>query len=81
MKQEKISREFAALPPELQRQVIDFIAFLRSRHPDTKLNATVKRSKLADEPFIGMWRNRKDLRDSTAWVREIRNREWMSRDG
>ncbi len=81
MKQEKIWREFASLPPELQRQVIDFIAFLRSRYPAGQSDASVKHIKIADEPFVGMWRNRKDMRDSTAWVREIRNREWMNRDG
>jgi len=36
-----------------------------------------KRTKLASEPFVGMWRNRKDLQDSRAWVRGVREREWM----
>lgn len=81
MKQEKIWREFTSLSPELQQQVIDFIAFLRTRYTMTSARKTTTRTKLADEPFIGMWRNRKDLRDSTAWVRETRQREWMSRNG
>lgn len=81
MKQDKTWREFAALPPELQQQVIDFIAFLSSRYPVARVNKTTKRVKIADEPFVGMWRDRKDMSDSTAWVREIRTREWMNRDG
>ena len=81
MKQQKIWREFTSLPPELQQQVIDFIAFLRMRYTATSTSKTGTRIKLAKEPFIGMWRNRKDLRDSTAGVREMRQLEWMGRDG
>jgi len=32
--------------------------------------------RLSDEPFIGMWRGREDMRDSTAWVSSLRRREW-----
>jgi hypothetical protein len=65
MKQEQIWREFTALPPELQRQVADFITFLRTRYTLTRSAKTAKRTKLANEAFIGMWRNREDLQDST----------------
>ncbi len=79
MKEERIWREYTALPPELQKQVADFITFLRTRYAPLRVSKTTKRTKLADEPFIGMWRNRKDLQDSSAWVRSIRQSEWMSR--
>jgi len=79
MKEERIWREYTALPPELQKQVADFIAFLRTRYAPSRASKGGRRTKLANEPFIGMWRNRKDLQDTSAWVREIRQREWMSR--
>jgi len=34
-----------------------------------------KRTKLVDEPFIGMWRDREDMQDSSAWVRRVRESE------
>jgi hypothetical protein len=37
---------------------------------------THKPNKLAKEPFVGMWRNRADMKDSNAWVRNLREREW-----
>ena len=80
MKQEILWREFATLSPELQQQVIDFIAFLRTRYMVANVNRAVKRTNLAKEPYIGMWRNRKDMTDSTSWVRELRQHEWMNRD-
>jgi hypothetical protein len=36
-----------------------------------------RKTDLADEPFVGMWRNREDLKDSR-WVRNIREREWSA---
>lgn len=81
MKQEKIVREFTALSPELQTQVMDFIAFLRTRYKIEAVGKPAKRTKLSDEPFIGVWRNRKDMQDSTTWVREMRQKEWMNGNG
>lgn len=68
---------FDELPPEAQQQVIDFIAFLRKRYVPSWSRKTTKQTKLADEAFIGMWRDREDLQDSSAWVRNVREREWV----
>ena len=78
MKEEKVWREYTA-SPELQKQVADFITFLRTRYAPLRASKITKRTKLADEPFIGMWRNREDMRDSSTGVRRIRQSEWTSR--
>jgi len=67
-----IAREIAALPPEAQKQIVDFMAFLKTRYSPATPTKKAKRTKLADEPFIGMWRTRKNMQDSTAWVRDLR---------
>ena len=72
IKTEKIWREFISLAPELQQQVADFIVFLRTRQTSIRLRRVVRRTMLANEPFIAMWSNREDMRDSSAWVRAIR---------
>lgn len=59
-----IAREITSLPPEAQQQVLDFVAFLKTRYPAVTPVKQDKRTKLADEPFIGMWRDRDDMRDS-----------------
>lgn len=76
MEAENIVREIASLPPEAQKQVMDFIAFLKARYPTTRPVGKTRRTKLADEPFVGMWRDREDMQDSTAWVQSLRQREW-----
>lgn len=67
-----LAREIATLPPEAQRQVADLMAFLRARYGATRRGRKPKRAPLADEPFIGMWCDRGDMQDSSAWVRQLR---------
>ncbi|HKZ84656.1 MAG TPA: DUF2281 domain-containing protein [Anaerolineae bacterium] len=79
MNQKVAWQDFVNLPPEAQQQVIDFIAFLQQRYASSRARKASRPSKLAKEPFVGMWRDREDLQDSTAWVRTVRRREWVRR--
>ncbi len=76
MEMETIWRRFDTLPAEAKREVVDFVDFLHTRYQRPLLRPDTKKTSLRDEPFIGMWKDREDLRDSVAWVREIRQREW-----
>ena len=75
MDQEMLWKQYNSLPSEARHQVADFIAFLRAKYaqaaPPEKASGA-----LGDEPFIGIWQDRDDMRDSTAWVRSTRKREW-----
>jgi len=77
MTPDTVLREFDALPPEAQRQVLDFISFLQTRYSVKKTRRKAKQKpNLSDETFIGIWRDRADMEDSRAWVRALRAREW-----
>jgi hypothetical protein len=76
MESASIVQDIASLPPEAQREVIDFIAFLKTRYPTAPDLSVTNRTELTDEPFVGMWRDREDMQDSTAWVRNMRRSEW-----
>jgi len=71
-----ILKEIDSLPMEQQKEVSDFIAFLKSRYTVPMTVRKNRRIRLADEQFIGMWQGREDMRDSTGWVRNLRSREW-----
>lgn len=77
MTHEEILREFASLPPEGQRQVVDFIAFLHQRYGRLNRVEEPETSDLTEHGFIGMWRDREDMQDSSTWVRSSREREWV----
>jgi hypothetical protein len=76
MEKEKVMDEFSSLPQEAQREVIDFISFLRKRYKNDISKKRVKRKPITEEPFVGMWQNRDDMRDSSDWVRKKREVEW-----
>ena len=65
--------KYSELPDAAKQEVIDFIDFLTSRYTVPKKK---RKQKLANEDFIGMWKDRKDLQNSENWVREIRKKEW-----
>jgi hypothetical protein len=75
MTNEEILREINSLPLEAQRQIEDFVFFLRERYKSSQPKS-VPNSDLETEAFVGMWRDREDMRDSSAWVRNIRETHW-----
>lgn len=74
----RIVQDINSLPPEAQKQIADFVAFLQERYTPVPAKKT-RRAKLAKEPFIGMWKDRSDMKDSVEWVRQIRREQWRSR--
>ena len=70
-----VLEKFRTLPPEAQKQVLDFIAFLETRYRPVRRKETVG-VRLSQEGFVGIWRDRTDLRDSSGWVRSMRGTEW-----
>jgi hypothetical protein len=78
MEAANLIRDIGSLPPEAQKQVFDFVAFLKTRYLVVSVTRKTKRTKLADEPFIGKWRDRDDMQDSNAWVRRLRESEWTT---
>lgn len=81
MKQEELLREFFDLPPEGQAQVVDLIEFLHTRYGSRRQNVSASTLDLSEESFVGMWRDREDMQDSSAWVRDTREREWVKQSG
>jgi hypothetical protein len=75
MTNEEILHEINSLPPEAQRQIEDFIFFLRERYKGAQPKSAPT-SDLEAEAFVGMWRDREDMRDSSAWVRNVRQTHW-----
>jgi hypothetical protein len=71
----EILREISSLPPEAMRQLEDFIFFLRERYRDSTPRSTPA-PDLESEAFVGMWRDREDMSDSSAWVRSVRESHW-----
>ncbi|MEW6077154.1 MAG: DUF2281 domain-containing protein [Thermodesulfobacteriota bacterium] len=76
METNNINNDISSLPPEVQRQVFDFISFLKNRYQKPRKARASRKGKLSDSPFIGIWEDRKDMNDSSSWVRNLRTSEW-----
>lgn len=48
----------------------------QTAEPITRDNAAALFADFAQDPVIGMWQDREEMRDSTAWVRELRRTQW-----
>ncbi|MFB2881096.1 hypothetical protein ACE1CC_29960 [Aerosakkonemataceae cyanobacterium BLCC-F46] len=55
--------------------MLDFAEFLAKKVEVTKNSI---QENWRDEPFVGMWRNREEMSDSSAWVRQRSQQEWQS---
>ncbi len=78
MSDSDLLRDIESLPTEAQKEIRDFVAFLKTRYTAKSAKAVkrARRVKLEDEPFIGMWKDREDMKDSVEWVSRMRDREW-----
>jgi hypothetical protein len=52
---------------ELRALIAEAQAILRMR---------ARKTPISEDPAIGMWADREDMKDSAAWEREVRKREW-----
>lgn len=78
MKRNEIWEDFASLPEEAQKEVADFIAFLRARYQKPSSRKRSVKKNLTEEAFIGIWRDRPEMENSSQWVRNLRHREWTN---
>ena len=51
---------------------------LRSDELDQTQSDQTQSNDLRHEPFVGMWQDREEMTDSTAWIRTLRQQQWMN---
>lgn len=78
MDTEQLIREIEALPDDDRQQVADFIAFLRRARQEGPIWLTDD-PPIPEDPAIGMWKDRDDMKDGASWVRQLRQNEWSRR--
>lgn len=75
MELKNIEERLAALPENNRREVAELVSALeeRQRLRDTAMNPALS---IVEQAFVGMWKDRDDMADSTGWVRRTRLHEW-----
>ncbi len=74
----------------MNTKLIDsLVQIINSLTPEERINLEQKlqvqtssteidQSDFKDEPFVGMWKDREDMEDSSQWVRQVRQQEWTT---
>ncbi len=75
MSESTVSKKINKLPPEAKQQARDFVDFLYERYVKSETKESARESIL-ESSFFGMWKDREDMKDSTAWVRKVRKSQW-----
>ncbi len=76
MTHRKLISVLDSLSAEARRQVVDYVTLLKKQHELVRRPTKQNGPNLSRPHFIGMWRDRDDLKDSSAWVRKTRQQEW-----
>lgn len=74
---EQLRDDISALPEPAQQLVVDFVAFLKQRYIHEQPSPPHPLD-LESEPFVGMWSDRPEIQNSTAWVRQVRQQHWRT---
>ncbi len=70
---ESLKRDLVALSVADRQRVFDLVAALQQQQQQVRSPQGLQFDHFA---FVGMWRDRPEMRNSTAWVRTIRQQQW-----
>ena len=74
---ELIIKKLDKLPPSAQLLVKEFIELLCKSLGEEQATSGLSQKSVLKGEFIGMWKDRKDLEDSSGFVRDLRIKHWQ----
>lgn len=77
MNKKSVLDKFDQLPPDAKKEASDFVQFLYEQYVKSTPKKSAKKP-ISESPFVGMWKDRTDLADSTSWVRKQRETQWRN---
>lgn len=75
--EEAILEKVRVLPIEKQQEILKLAESFAQ-----EVEAAQEQAQMdwKNDPFVGMWKDREEMADSTEWVRQVRRREWNRLD-
>jgi len=73
---DSLTRQIEEFLPAARKLVREFVGVLRKQYLLGKPAGRAKSASLKDSKFFGMWRDRSEMADSVAYVRELRRQQW-----
>lgn len=78
---DRIIEYLAHLSDEKVREVLDFVELIRNREKQASKaweKQSTRKESIVKYAFCGMWKDREDMKNSFAWVRQQREK-WNER--
>lgn len=72
----QLIENFNALPKDAQKIVVELVTLLGKKEQRPKSLRKSATTSLVNEKFIGLWKERDDMQDSNAYIRNLRRSEW-----
>lgn len=63
------------LPDEGKDKLLSFVEYLKEFY-DIEPEKPKEKKPLSSYEFVGMWKDREDMKDSVAWVKKLRREQW-----
>jgi len=77
MNTEKVLNEIKSLSPEGIKILENFIEFLKIKYPKTRAKRkNQKINSIKKNKFIGIWKDREEMKNSIEYIRKLREKEW-----
>lgn len=76
MEPDVLIKKYKSLSSAERREVLIFIDFLKNRKRRLSRKLNKVSSDFGSEEFVGMWKGRMEMDDSTAWVKNLRRSDW-----
>ena len=75
MDKKSVLDKFEKLPPNARKEASDFVQLLYNRYVKPR-SFSPSKNPISESSFVGMWKDRPDLADSSAWVKAQRKLQW-----
>lgn len=75
----QLMQKIEQLPKSEQERIIKIISQEIEYNSSINLSKEIKDNSsfsLENQPFLGMWKNRTDMQNSSEWVRQLRQKQW-----
>ncbi|MDJ0843632.1 hypothetical protein [Crocosphaera sp.] len=71
----KVMTKLEKLPESEQERIAQIILNEVEKQELTVLSSAS--FSLENQPFVGMWKDRKEMQNSSQWVRQLRREQWQ----
>lgn len=79
METQQLMKEIDSLPEAAKREIEQFLFQLKLRYARLTPLTEAELAPWKDPELFGMYADRADMQDSTAYIRKLRNEQWGSK--